>query len=108
MTRPRGWSLETTIRTPRGRAPINPLLLVVVLVPVCNVFVFSRTRVQSNALELYLTDWDMPVCDYVGRSVFDLGNMPTRVPPDSPLASPRREGRGDGGYKVREEVILAV
>ncbi|VAI90705.1 unnamed protein product [Triticum turgidum subsp. durum] len=49
--------------------------------------------------------------DYVGRVVFDLGEVPTRVPPDSPLAPQwyrLEERRGDGGYKVRGELMLAV
>ncbi|VAI90703.1 unnamed protein product [Triticum turgidum subsp. durum] len=76
------------------------------------VFAFSKSRVQSNALEVYLKDRDMlGRDDYVGRVVFDLGEVPTRVPPDSPLAPQwyrLEERRGDGGYKVRGELMLAV
>ncbi|KAI4971078.1 FT-interacting protein 1 [Hordeum vulgare subsp. vulgare] len=77
------------------------------------VFAFSKSRVQSNALEVYLKDREMlGRDDYVGRVVFDLGEVPTRVPPDSPLAPQwyRLEERrgGDAGYKVRGELMLAV
>uniref|UniRef100_R7WFV1 C2 domain-containing protein n=1 Tax=Aegilops tauschii TaxID=37682 RepID=R7WFV1_AEGTA len=77
------------------------------------VFAFSKSRVQSNALEVYLKDRDMlGRDDYVGRVLFDLAEVPTRVPPDSPLAPQwyRLEQRrgGDAGYKVRGELMLAV
>ncbi|TQE03324.1 hypothetical protein C1H46_011050 [Malus baccata] len=47
--------------------------------------------------------------DYVGKVVFDMNEVPTRVPPDSPLAPQwyRLEGRR-GDTKVRGEVMLAV
>ncbi|KAL8228045.1 hypothetical protein R6Q57_015629 [Mikania cordata] len=69
------------------------------------VFAFSKDRVQSSTLEVYLKDKEMFGRDeYVGRVVFDLNEVPTRVPPDSPLAAQwyRVEGRGHG------EIMLAV
>uniref|UniRef100_A0A0D3GIN8 C2 domain-containing protein n=1 Tax=Oryza barthii TaxID=65489 RepID=A0A0D3GIN8_9ORYZ len=81
------------------------------------VFAFSKSRVQSNVLEVYLKDKEMlGRDDYVGRVVFDLAEVPTRVPPDSPLApqwyrlEERRVGGGGdgGGLKVRGELMLAV
>ncbi|KAG2612847.1 FT-interacting protein 1-like [Panicum virgatum] len=79
-----------------------------------HVFAFSKSRVQSNALEVFLKDREMlGRDDYVGKVTFDLAEVPTRVPPDSPLApqwyrlEERRRGEGGGG-KVRGELMLAV
>ncbi|WOL12052.1 hypothetical protein Cni_G20816 [Canna indica] len=74
------------------------------------VFAFSKERIQSTILEVYVKDREMVARDdYVGRVVFDLNEVPTRVPPDSPLAPQwyrLDDRRGDG--KVRGEVMLAV
>ena len=75
------------------------------------VFAFSKSRVQSNVLEVFLKDREMLARDdYVGKVTFDLAEVPTRVPPDSPLAPQwyrLEERRGEGG-KVRGELMLAV
>ncbi|XP_030552216.2 FT-interacting protein 1-like [Rhodamnia argentea] len=74
------------------------------------VFAFSKDRIQSSALEVFVKDKEMVGRDdYVGRVVFDLNEIPTRVPPDSPLAPQwyRLEDRRGGG-KVRGEIMLAV
>ncbi|OMO69800.1 C2 calcium-dependent membrane targeting [Corchorus capsularis] len=76
------------------------------------VFAFSKDRVQSSLLEVFVKDKEMVGVgrdDYLGRVVFDLNEIPTRVPPDSPLAPQwyrLEERRGQG--KVRGEVMLAV
>ncbi|KAB2070446.1 hypothetical protein ERO13_A08G146200v2 [Gossypium hirsutum] len=74
------------------------------------VFAFSKDRVQSSLLEVFVKDKEMAGRDdYVGRVVFDLNEVPTRVPPDSPLAPQwyrLEDRRGEG--KVRGEVMLAV
>ncbi|CBI24847.3 unnamed protein product, partial [Vitis vinifera] len=47
--------------------------------------------------------------DYLGRVVFDMNEVPTRVPPDSPLAPQwyrLEDRRGEG--KVRGNIMLAV
>ncbi|KAI3414983.1 uncharacterized protein J3R85_015556, partial [Psidium guajava] len=74
------------------------------------VFAFSKDRIQSSALEVFVKDKEMVGRDdYVGRVVFDLNEIPTRVPPDSPLAPQwyRLEDRRGGG-KVRGEIMMAV
>ncbi|KAA8515707.1 hypothetical protein F0562_018682 [Nyssa sinensis] len=74
------------------------------------VFAFSKERVQSSVLEVFVKDKEMVGRDdYLGRVVFDLNEVPTRVPPDSPLAPQwyrLEDRRGEG--KVRGEVMLAV
>ncbi|KAL6874160.1 hypothetical protein ACP4OV_014242 [Aristida adscensionis] len=76
------------------------------------VFAFSKSGVQSNAVEVFLKDKEMlGRDDYVGKVVFDLAEVPTRVPPDSPLAPQwyRLEGRrGAGDGRQRGELMLAV
>lgn len=74
------------------------------------VFAFSKDRVQSSVLEVFVKDKEMVGRDeYIGKVVFDLNEIPTRVPPDSPLAPQwyRLEDRRGGG-KVRGDIMLAV
>lgn len=74
------------------------------------VFAFSKERIQSSTLEVFVKDREMlGRDDYIGRVVFDLNEIPTRVPPDSPLAPQwyRLEDRRGGG-KVRGDIMVAV
>ncbi|KAK1353489.1 FT-interacting protein 1 [Heracleum sosnowskyi] len=74
------------------------------------VFAFSKDKIQSSVLEVFVRDKDMVARDdYLGRVVFDMNEVPTRVPPDSPLAPQwyRLEDRR-GENKLRGEVMLAV
>ncbi|PIN02230.1 hypothetical protein CDL12_25258 [Handroanthus impetiginosus] len=74
------------------------------------VFAFSKERIQSSFLEVFVKDKEMVGRDdYLGRVVFDLNEIPTRVPPDSPLAPQwyrLEDRRGEG--KVRGEIMVAV
>ncbi|KAG6606865.1 FT-interacting protein 1, partial [Cucurbita argyrosperma subsp. sororia] len=74
------------------------------------VFAFSKERIQSSTLEVFVKDKEMLGRDeYLGRVVFDLNEVPTRVPPDSPLAPQwyRLEDRR-GTSRVRGEIMVAV
>lgn len=74
------------------------------------VFAFSKDRIQSSVLEVFVRDTEMVGRDeYLGKVVFDLNEVPTRVPPDSPLAPQwyRMEDRRREG-KVRGDIMLAV
>ncbi|KMZ65411.1 C2 calcium/lipid-binding plant phosphoribosyltransferase familyprotein [Zostera marina] len=74
------------------------------------VFAFAKERVHSSVIEVFVKDREMMERDdYVGRVSFDLNELPTRVPPDSPLAPQwyRLENRRGEG-KVRGEIMLAV
>ncbi|XP_057458066.1 FT-interacting protein 1-like [Lotus japonicus] len=74
------------------------------------VFAFSKDSIQSSFLEVFVKDKEMVGRDdYIGRVIFDLNEVPTRVPPDSPLAPQwyRLEDlRGEG--KVNGDIMLAV
>ncbi|XVF07319.1 hypothetical protein REPUB_Repub06bG0128000 [Reevesia pubescens] len=74
------------------------------------VFAFSKEKIQSSILEVFVRDREMVGRDdYIGRVIFDMNEVPTRVPPDSPLAPQwyrLEDRRGDG--KVKGEVMLAV
>lgn len=50
------------------------------------VFAFAKDNIQSSVLEVVVKDKDMIKDDFVGLLQFDLNEVPTRVPPDSPLA----------------------
>ncbi|XP_010479644.1 PREDICTED: FT-interacting protein 1-like isoform X2 [Camelina sativa] len=72
------------------------------------VFAFSKDRVQASYLEATVKDKDLVKDDLIGRVVFDLNEIPKRVPPDSPLA-PQWYRLEDGkGQKVKGELMLAV
>nr|GMC88709.1 FT-interacting protein 1 [Ipomoea batatas] len=74
------------------------------------VFAFSKDKIQSSVLEVLVRDKEMVARDdYLGKVVFDMNEVPTRVPPDSPLAPQwyRLENRR-GESKVKGEVMLAV
>ncbi|CAI9100791.1 OLC1v1037964C1 [Oldenlandia corymbosa var. corymbosa] len=74
------------------------------------VFAFSKEKIQSSVLEVFVRDREMVARDdYIGRVLFDMNEVPTRVPPDSPLAPQwyRLEDR-QGNSKIRGEIMLAV
>ena len=74
------------------------------------VFAFAKDQIQSSNLEVFVKDKEMVGRDdYLGRVVFDMNEVPTRVPPDSPLAPQwyKLEDRRGGG-KVRGDIMLAV
>ncbi|XP_047068973.1 FT-interacting protein 1-like [Lolium rigidum] len=79
------------------------------------VFAFSRERVQATALEVFVRDRNAVARDdCVGRVMFDIAEVPVRVPPDSPLApqwyrlETARHGGIGGGMVLQSEVMLAV
>lgn len=78
--------------------------------PVWNqVFAFSKDRTPASFLEVVVKDKDLVKDDFIGRVGFDLLEVPTRVPPDSPLAPQwyrLEDKKGEG--KVKGELMLAV
>ena len=51
------------------------------------VFAFSKEKIQSSVVEVFVRDKEMVARDdYIGKVEFDMHEVPTRVPPDSPLA----------------------
>ncbi|XP_042479438.1 FT-interacting protein 7-like isoform X2 [Macadamia integrifolia] len=72
------------------------------------VFAFSRDRMQASVLEVVMKDKDLVKDDFVGIVRFDLNEVPTRVPPDSPLAPEWYRLEDKNGEKVRGELMLAV
>ncbi|KAJ4775619.1 C2 calcium/lipid-binding plant phosphoribosyltransferase family protein [Rhynchospora pubera] len=49
------------------------------------VFAFSRDSIQSSVVEIFVKERDRSD-DFIGRIMFDLSEVPRRVPPDSTLA----------------------
>ncbi|KAE8735503.1 hypothetical protein F3Y22_tig00000340pilonHSYRG00512 [Hibiscus syriacus] len=72
------------------------------------VFAFSKERIQASVLEVFVKDKDVVADDLIGRVMFDVNEIPRRVPPDSPLAPQwyRLEDRKDN--KSKGELMLAV
>lgn len=73
------------------------------------IFAFSKERLQSNLLEVTVKDKDIGKDDFVGRIMFDLTEVPLRVPPDSPLAPQWYRLEDKKGQKIHHgEIMLAV
>nr|GMD84469.1 FT-interacting protein 1-like [Ipomoea batatas] len=74
------------------------------------VFAFSKDRIQASVLEVSVKDKDFVKDDFVGRVLFDLNEVPKRVPPDSPLAPQwyRLEDRKGDKARGGGELMLAV
>ncbi|KAG6593671.1 FT-interacting protein 3, partial [Cucurbita argyrosperma subsp. sororia] len=72
------------------------------------VFAFARMDVQSTVLEVSLKDKDTLKDDCVGRLYIDLHEVPTRVPPDSPLAPEWYRLEDKNRSKKKGELMLAV
>lgn len=72
------------------------------------VFAFSKERTQSTHVEVLVKDKDFVKDDIVGGVMFDLNEVPKRVPPDSPLAPQWYRLQDRKGDKSRGELMLAV
>ncbi|CAA7400334.1 unnamed protein product [Spirodela intermedia] len=73
------------------------------------VFAFSKERLQSNTLEVSVKDKDLIKDDLLGRVIFDISEVPQRVPPESPLAPEWYHLQNQKGEKLEKgEVMLAV
>ncbi|XP_004959939.1 FT-interacting protein 1 [Setaria italica] len=72
-------------------------------------FAFSSEHLQSNQVEVVVKDKDMIKDDFVGRVLFDMTDIPARVPPDSPLAPQWYRLADRSGEKLRHgEIMLAL
>ncbi|ONH99213.1 hypothetical protein PRUPE_6G018400 [Prunus persica] len=72
------------------------------------VFAFSKDRLQASFLEAVVKDKDVVLDDFMGRVIFDLIDIPKRIPPDSPLAPQWYRLEDRKGVKVKGELMLAV
>lgn len=72
------------------------------------VFAFPKERMQSSVLDVVVKDKDMVKDDFVGIVHFDLHEIPTRVPPDSPLAPEWHSLENKKGKKNKGELMVAV
>ncbi|KAG5538411.1 hypothetical protein RHGRI_019104 [Rhododendron griersonianum] len=72
------------------------------------VFAFSKERMQTSVLEVVVKDKDLIKDDFVGFVRFDVNEIPTRVPPDSPLAPEWYKLEDNRGERRHGELMLAV
>uniref|UniRef100_A0A1J3E8P5 Multiple C2 and transmembrane domain-containing protein 1 n=1 Tax=Noccaea caerulescens TaxID=107243 RepID=A0A1J3E8P5_NOCCA len=72
------------------------------------VFAFARENLQSNILQVVVKDKDIVLDDFVGIVRFDLHEVRSRVPPDSPLAPEWYRLENKKGEKKKSEIMLAV
>ncbi|CAH1437992.1 unnamed protein product [Lactuca virosa] len=74
-----------------------------------HVFAFSQDRIQSSFVEIIVKDKDVVLDDFIGRILFELHDVPRRVPPDSPLAPQWYKLEDKRGEKLKHgEIMLAV
>ncbi|KAF4356367.1 multiple C2 domain and transmembrane region protein 5 [Cannabis sativa] len=71
-------------------------------------FAFSKERIQASTLEVVVKDKDVVIDDIIGRVMFELNDIPKRVPPDSPLAPQWYRLEDRKGSKAKGELMLAV
>lgn len=78
--------------------------------PVWNrVFAFSKERLQSSLIEITVKDKDVSKDDFVGKVTFEVPDVPTRVPPDSPLAPQWFKLLDkEGGLLKRGDIMVAI
>ncbi|CAH2069207.1 unnamed protein product [Thlaspi arvense] len=72
------------------------------------VFAFAKDNLQWNILEVVVKDKDIILDDFVGIVRFDLHEVQSRVPPDSPLAPEWYRLENKKGEKKKSEIMLAV
>ncbi|ESQ37718.1 hypothetical protein EUTSA_v10028388mg [Eutrema salsugineum] len=72
------------------------------------VFAFAKDNLQWNILEVVVKDKDVVLDDFVGIVRFDLHEVQSRVPPDSPLAPEWYRLENKRGEKKKSEIMLAV
>lgn len=72
------------------------------------VFAFSKERIQASVVEVFVKDKDVVSDDLIGWMMFDLNEIPKRIPPDSPLAPQWYRLEDRKGNKVKGELMLAV
>ncbi|XP_010538634.1 PREDICTED: FT-interacting protein 1 [Tarenaya hassleriana] len=67
-------------------------------------FAFTNDRLQGNILEVAVRKND----EILGKCKFDVAEVPTRVPPDSPLAPQWYKLEDRDGNKIHGEIMLSV
>ncbi|KAL7242939.1 hypothetical protein ACSBR1_015360 [Camellia fascicularis] len=73
------------------------------------VFAFLKDRIHSTSVDIIVKDKDMGNRDdYIGKIVFEIYDVPKRVPPDSPLAPQWYKLENKNGQKIRGELMVAV
>lgn len=72
------------------------------------VFAFTREQIQASHLEVWLGSKGLAQEERVAYSRFDLAEIPTRVPPDSPLAPQWYRLADREGKRIAGELMLAV
>ncbi|KAJ4832262.1 FT-interacting protein 3 [Turnera subulata] len=72
------------------------------------VFAFTKERLQGAVVEVLVRDKEFINDQIIGRVLFNLGDVPSRFPPDSPLAPQWYRLEDRNGVKVAGELMLAV
>lgn len=72
------------------------------------VFAFSKDRIQASILEVVVQDKDFLKDDFIGKAIFDINDVPKRVPPDSPLAPQWYKLEDPKNVRCKAELMLAV
>ncbi|OMO73056.1 C2 calcium-dependent membrane targeting [Corchorus olitorius] len=73
------------------------------------VFAFRKERIQTSTMDIVVRERALPNDEIIGKICFNMSDIPTRVPPDSPLA-PQWYKLDDknGIYLGMGELMLAI
>eukprot|EP00249_Psilotum_nudum_P024004 c29055_g2_i1 orf=610-3447(+) len=72
------------------------------------VFAFGKDKFQAPMVEIIVKDKDMLKDEFLGQVSFEIAEVPTRVPPDSPLAPEWYKLEKKGGGKIAGEIMLSI
>nr|KYP49297.1 Multiple C2 and transmembrane domain-containing protein 1 [Cajanus cajan] len=76
------------------------------------VFAFAKERIQVLVLDIEVKNkkenGDSKCNEFMGRVLFTIGDIPMRVPPDSPLAPQWYRLENQKGEKVKGELMVSV
>ncbi|XP_012087302.1 FT-interacting protein 3-like [Jatropha curcas] len=72
------------------------------------VFAFTKDGLQSRVVEILVRDKEFVNDELIGCISFDIADIPTRLPPDSPLAPQWYRLEDGNGVKIVGELMLAV
>ena len=72
------------------------------------VYAFTIDGLQGRRLEILVKDKESAINEIIECLSFDLGDIPTRFPPDNPLAPHWDRLEDRNGVKVAWELMLAI
>ncbi|MBA0712204.1 hypothetical protein Golax_011319, partial [Gossypium laxum] len=70
------------------------------------VFAFTKDRIQSLSVEITVREKEFVNDEFIGKIAIDMSDIPTRVPPDSPLAPQWYKLEAEANSSVGELMMI--